>query len=130
MQGLLAVRIVGVESVSHQVSEQMVVPVGIWGQLDQEEVPVVDALEQRSGVASFGHCRAALGVELFKDRSREQEVEDVSGLAFEYLCSEEVGDRAWRLRELCEEEIGDRFVAKGDGSHLNPGGPTLGAGRE
>ena len=91
---------------------------------------VVDALEQRAGVASFGYCRATLGVELFEDRRREQEVEDLSGLAFEYLRSEEVGDGAWRFRELCQEEIGDRFVAKGDGSHLDAGGPTLGAGRE
>ena len=46
MEGLLAVRIVGVESVPQQVSEQMVVPVGVSGQLDEEEVPVVDAAEQ------------------------------------------------------------------------------------
>ena len=51
-------------------------------------------------------------------------------MAFEYLRSEEVGDGAWRLRELCQEEIGERFVAKGDGSHLDTGGPTLSAGRE
>ena len=103
MERLLAVRIVGVESVPQQVSEQMVVPVGISGQLDEEEVPVVDAPEQRAGVVALGHGRATLGVELFEDRSREQEVEDLSGLAFEYLRSEEVGDRAWRFRELGQE---------------------------
>ncbi len=130
MQGLLAVRIVRVESVPQQIAEQMVVPVGISGQLDQEEVPLVDAPEQRAGVASLGHRRATLGVEVFEDRSREQEVEDLSGLAFEYLRSEEVSDRAWRLRELCQEEIGDRFVAKGHGRHLDTGSPTLGTGRE
>ena len=66
MEGLLAVRIVRVESVPHQVSEQMVVPVGISGQLDEEEVPVVDAPEQRAGVASVGHGRATLRVELVR----------------------------------------------------------------
>ena len=130
MEGLLAVRIVRVESVPQQIAEEMVVPVGISGQLDEEEVPLVDAPEQRAGVASLGHGRATLRVEHVEDRSREQEVEDLSGLAFEYLRSEEVGDRAWRLRELGQEEIGDRFVAKGDGRHLDTGGPTLGAGRE
>ena len=100
MERLLAVRILRVESVPQQITEQMVVPVGITGQLDQEQVPVVDALEQRPGVTSLGHSRAALGVELFEDRSRKQEVEDLGGLAFEYLRSEEVGDRARRLREL------------------------------
>ena len=130
MEGLLAVRIVGVESVPQQITEQMVVPVGISGQLDEEEVPFVDAAEQRAGVAAVGHGRATLRVKRVEDRSCEQEVEDLSGLAFEDLGSEEVGDGAWRLRELCQEEIGDRFVAKGDGSHLDAGGPTLGAGGE
>ncbi len=46
MEGLLAVRIVSVESVPQQVSEQMVVPVGVSGQLDEEEVPLVDTAEQ------------------------------------------------------------------------------------
>ena len=45
MQPLLAVGILRVESVAQQVTEQMVVPVGIAGQLDQEQVPVVDAPE-------------------------------------------------------------------------------------
>ena len=130
MQGLLAVRIVRVESVPQQVSEEMVVPVCISGQLDQEEVPVVDALQQGARVASLRHRRATLGVELFKDRSREQEVEDLSRLAFENLRTEEVCDGPRCLRELCQEEIGDRLVAKGDGSHLNSGGPPLGLGRE
>ncbi len=100
MQGLLALRILRVESVPQQITEQMVVPVGITGQLDQEQVPVVDAAQQRAGVTSLGHRRATLCVELFEDRSRKQEVEDLSGLAFEHLRSEEVGDRARRLREL------------------------------
>ena len=51
-------------------------------------------------------------------------------MAVEYLRSEEVGDGPWRFRELGQEEIGDRFVAKGEGSHLDTGGPTLSAGRE
>ena len=130
MEGPLAVRVVRVESVPHQVSEQMVVPVCISGQFDEEEVPVVDAPEQCPGVTPVGYGRATLRVEHVEDRSREQEVEDLSGLAFEYLRSEEVCDGAWRLRELCQEEFGERFVAKGDGSHLDAGGPTLSAGRE
>ena len=67
MQGLLAVRIVRVESVPQQVAEEVVVPVRVSGQLDQEEVPLVDALEQRAGVASFGHSHATVGVEVFED---------------------------------------------------------------
>ncbi len=118
------------ESVPQQVSEQMVVPVGVSGQLDQEEVPVVDAAEQRAGVAAVGHRRATLRVEHVEDRSREQEVEDLSGLAIEHFGTEEVGDGAWRFRELGQEDIADRFVAKGDGSHLDAGGPTLRAGGE
>ena len=51
-------------------------------------------------------------------------------MTFEHFGSEEVGDGAWRVRELGQEEFGDRFVAKGDGSHLDTGGPTLSAVRE
>ena len=130
MEDLFAVRIVGVESVPQQVSEEMVVPVGVSGQFDEEEVPGVDAAEQRAGVAAVGYGRAAFRVKHVEDRSREQEVEDLSGLAVEYLRSEEVGDGAWRFRELGQELIGDRLVAQGDGSHLDAGGPTLGPGRE
>ena len=100
VERLLALRILRVESVPQQITEQVVIPVGITGQLDQEQVPVFDPPEQRAGVTSLGHSRATLGVELLEDRSRKQEVEDLSGLAFEYLRSEEVGDRARRLREL------------------------------
>ena len=52
MEGLFAVRIVGVESVAQQITEQVVVAVGVAGQLDEEEVPFVDAAEQRAGVAA------------------------------------------------------------------------------
>ena len=127
---LLAVRIVCVESVPDQVCEQVVVPVCVSGQLDEEEVPVVDASEQRAGVAVVGYGRAQLRVKHVEDRSREQEVENFRGLTFEHFGSEEVGDGAWRVRELGQEEFGDRFVAKGDGSHLDTGGPTLSAVRE
>ncbi len=127
MEGLLAVWVVRVESVSQQVSEQMVVAVGVSGQLDEEEVPVVDAAKQSGGVAALGHGRAALRVEHVENRRREQELEDLSGLAFEDLRSEEVCDGAWRLRELCEEAVGDRFVAKRQRSHLDASGPTLSA---
>ena len=130
MQRPFTVRIVPAESLPHEVSEQMVVPVGISSQLDQEQMSVVDGLEQRAGVVSLGHRRATLGVEVFEDRSREQESEDLGGLAFEYLRSEEVGDRAWRLRKIAEEQIRNRFVAQGDRRHLDTGSPTLRAGRE
>ena len=90
----------------------------------------MDALQQRAGVASFGDRGATLGVELLEDRRREQEVEDLGGLTFEYLGSQEIGDRPWRLREVAEEQIGNRFVAEGDGGHLDTRSPTLSAGRE
>ena len=130
MQGLLAVRIVGVESVAQQLTEQVVVPVGVAGQLDEEEVPFVDAAEQHACVAAVGHSRASLWVELVEHRRCEEEVEDLRGLAFEDLGSEEVRDGPWRLRELRQEEIGDRFIAKRDGGHLDARRPTLGAGGE
>ena len=130
VQGPFPGGIVRVESVTQKVSEQMVVPVGVSGQFDQEEVPVLNALEQLRGFASLSHCRATLGVELFKDRSREQEVEDLSGLAFEHFRSEKICDGAGCLRELRQEEIRKGFVAKRDGSHLDTRGPTLSAGRE
>ena len=127
MEVPLTLRVVRVESVPQQVSEQMVVPVRVSGQLDEEEMPVVDAAKQSGGVASLGHRRAALRVEHVENRSREKEIEDLSRLAFEDLCSEEVCDGAWRVRELREEAVGDRFVAKRQRSHLNAGGPTLSA---
>ena len=67
MQGVLAVGIVRVESVPQQVAEEVVVPVSASGQLDQEEVPLLDAPEQRAGVASFGHRHATVRVEVFED---------------------------------------------------------------
>ena len=82
------------------------------------------------GVAAVGYGRATLRVKHVEDRSREQEVEDLRGLAFEHFGSEEVGDGAWGFRELGQEEIGDRFVAKGDGRHLDAGGPPVSACRE
>ena len=71
MEGPLAVRIVGVESVPQQIAEQVVVPVGISGQFDEEEVPFVDAAEQLAGVVAVGHGRATLRVEHVEDRSCE-----------------------------------------------------------
>ncbi len=130
MESLLSLRVVRVEAVPKQVSEQMVVSVSVSGELDEEEVPVVDAAKQSVGVAASGHGCAALRVEHVEDRGREQELEDLSGLAFEYLCSEEVCDRAWRFRELGEEAIGDRFVAKRQRSHLDASGPPLSAVHE
>ena len=130
MEVPLALRVVRVESVPQQVSEQMVVPVGVSGQLDEEEVPLVDTAEQIGGVASLGHGGAALRVEHVEDGGREQEVEDLRRLSFEDLRSEEVCDGAWRLRELGEEKVGDWFVAKGQRSHLDASGPTLSTVRE
>ena len=128
MKILFADRIVGVESVSQHVPEQMVIPVHISPQLDEKEVPLVDTPQKLAGVGSAGNRDAALRVEHVEDRGREQEVEDLSGLAFEDLRSEEVGDGAGRVRERGEELIGNRFVAKGDGGHLDTGCPPLRAG--
>ncbi len=103
----------------------MVVPVRVSGQLDEEEMPVLDTAKQISGVASLGHGGAALRFEHVENRSREKELENFSRLAFEDLCSEEVCDGARRVRELDEEAIGDWFVAKRQRGHLKAGGPTL-----
>ena len=52
-------------------------------------------------------------------------------MAFEYLRSEEVGDGAWRLRELRRgSRSGNDSSRRDDGGHLDTGGPTFSAGRE
>ena len=130
MECQLALRVACVESVPQQVSEQMVISVRLSGQLDEEEVPIVDAAEPIGGVAPLSHRRAALRVKHVEDGGREQEVEDLRRLSFEDLRSEEVCDGAWRLRELGEEKVGDWFVAKGQRRHLDAGGPPLSTVRE
>jgi len=106
VQGMLSVRIFRAEAITQQISEQLLVPVDTPAQLDEEEVPLLEAGELPAGVAPPGHHRAALRVERVEDRRGEQEVTGISGLAVQYLGAEEVRDGTRRLRQVGEEETG------------------------
>ena len=120
------------EADAEEIREQLVVapPAAHVVQRFEEQVGLLDRLQHRLAVRAPGDCVTERAGVALQDGRLEQELTYLCGLAFEHLFGQVVEDIAVAPGERFDERFDIGVVVERHGCELQPGSPSLGAGRQ